>query len=738
MSGKYFYTAALMLIALFACKENRNGMQLIKKATVNGRVKDATLPVATLETRTVNMQVNALGFIAYDTREVGTISAKVSGRIERLYVRFRYQIVKAGQKIMDIYSPELVTAEQNVLFLLKSDPSNVDLIKAAKDKLLLLGMSSEQLEAVVRTGKPLFTVTVFSKYAGHIHEAGGMMNTAAKNPVEMRDIALTTEELPLKEGAYIQKGQTLFYVYDPARVWAVLNIYADKQGLVRRGDKVELSAETSPEKTFSGKIDFIEPFFRKDEKTMTVRVYFDNSKLRLPVGGQVRAVISPGPVTAEWLPQEAIVSLGLNKVIFLKESGGFRPHIIQTGYTYNGQTQILGGLAATDTVAKNGQYLMDSESFIKVSSEKTDSMQGMDMSGVHMDTMKGMAGMGQPMKDMGGEEAGGKIKLSDQQMQLGNIQTEAIEAGMTGNGVALTGTLTIDQMKTTSVSIRVMGRIEKLYFKNVGDYVRSGDRLYDLYSEDLNNAKQELIAAVERKATPGNAAIDFDRLISSAKYKLLLWGMNEGQVDELVRTKQASAVTTFYSPASGTITMLELKEGDYAMEGSTLLRLADLSTVWVEAQVYASQLSQIHRNATVEVQLPDLPGRRITGRIEFVNPELNASTRINLVRVSVPNTGGRLKPGMPAYVFLTNPVHSMVSLPIDAVIRDGKGATVWIQTAPNTFVSRMVEAGMENGDRIEIRAGLRPGDIVVVNGAYLINSEYIFRQGANPMSGMKM
>jgi len=218
----------------------------------------------------------------------------------------------------------------------------------------------------------------------------------------------------------------------------------------------------------------------------------------------------------------------------------------------------------------------------------------------------------------------------------------------------------------------------------------------------------------------------------------LLWGISEAQIGELVKTKKTSPTTAFYSKASGHITMLELKEGDYTMEGGTIMRLANLSTVWAEAQVYSSQLSQIDINGVAEVQVPDIPGKSIKGKIEFVNPEINPDTRINLVRVSIPNPGNQLKPGMSAYLFLNNRRHNMLSLPVDAVLRDGKGATVWIQTGKNIYKSRMVEAGMKTGDRIEIKSGLKAGDIVVITGAYLLNSEYIFKKGANPMEGMKM
>ncbi len=331
-----------------------------------------------------------------------------------------------------------------------------------------------------------------------------------------------------------------------------------------------------------------------------------------------------------------------------------------------------------------------------------------------------------------------ELRLSDQQIQLGNIKTDTINSGMLGDRIVLTATLNIDQKKSTSISARVMGRIEKLYFKNIGDYVNNGDRLYDLYSEELNNAKQELVLALQQKNTLDNSIIDFNQLIQSAKYKLLLWGMSEAQIGELIKTKKTSPTTAFYSKASGYITMLELKEGDYTMEGGTIMRLADLSTVWAEAQVYASQLSQIDINGIAEVQVSDMPGNNIKGKIEFVNPEINPDTRINLVRVSIPNPGNQFKPGMSAYVFLKSRQHVMVSLPIDAVLRDGKGATVWIQTGKNIFKSIMIETGMETGDRIEIKSGLKAGDIVVVSGAYLLNSEYIFKKGANPMEGMKM
>lgn len=329
------------------------------------------------------------------------------------------------------------------------------------------------------------------------------------------------------------------------------------------------------------------------------------------------------------------------------------------------------------------------------------------------------------------------IMLSEQQIQLGNIQVDTIGKGTIGNETVLTATLSIDETKSTTVSARISGRIEKLYFKQEGDYIQKGAKLYDLYSEELNNAKQEYLLALEKQRVLDNSIIDLKQLVQSARTKLLLWGMSEAQISELERAKKVSILTSFYSSASGYVTALESHEGDYVMEGGTIVRLANLSSLWAEAQVYTSQLPEFDPKGTAMVRLPDL-GKELKGNIQFVNPEINPETRINLVRVTIPNKANQLKPGMPAYVVLKNRQVNSLTLPIDAVIRNEKMSTVWIQVDKNTFKSVMVQTGLESGDRIEIVSGLKEGDVVVTNGAYLLNSEYIFKKGANPMAGHDM
>jgi Cu(I)/Ag(I) efflux system membrane fusion protein len=230
-------------------------------------------------------------------------------------------------------------------------------------------MSNQQLQEMIKSGKPSNTISIYSNYSGHIHESAKGIEMA-KGPGEMRDISLLTEELSLKEGMYLRKGQPVFTVFNSQQAWAVLNIYGENQALVKVGNPVRIVPETAPGKDFRAKIDMIEPFYRPDSKTLTARVYFNNSSLAIPIGSQVKATVFGNTKDAQWLPKEAVLSLGLDRVVFMRSNGGFRAHKITTGITHENHIQVLSGLNETDQIAANAQFLMDSESFIKVKTQQ--------------------------------------------------------------------------------------------------------------------------------------------------------------------------------------------------------------------------------------------------------------------------------------------------------------------------------------------------------------------------------
>ncbi len=324
----------------------------------------ANIPMVHMMNREENIEMESYGFVTYDTRHTGVISSNFSGRIEKLYVKYRYQKINKGQRIMDIYSPELMTAQENLLFLLKNDPDNTMLINASKQKLYLLGLSNQQVSTVIKSGKLNYSVAVYSNYSGHVHESNGSaMNS--NQQTSMSSGAFTTEELSVKEGMYVQKGQNIFSVFNPDRAWAVLNIFTGQEAMVKVGNKVRITPETNPLKDFRASISYIEPVYREGSKTVTARVYFDNTVSKIPIGSQVKATIFAGDRSAEWLPEEAILSLGLDIVVFVRNGESFMARKIETGITNKHLVQVLSGLDSNEAVAANAQYLVDSESFIK-------------------------------------------------------------------------------------------------------------------------------------------------------------------------------------------------------------------------------------------------------------------------------------------------------------------------------------------------------------------------------------
>ena len=319
----------------------------------------SSIPVTTIKAGVAQNEMEAFGVTDYDTRMIGNISAKISGRIQKLYVKYTFQEVMNGQKVMDIYSPELLTAEQNLLFLIKNDAANTSLINTAKQKLVLLGVSSTQLQQILKTGKPSLTISVYSNYSGHIHDMESDVPSSGKSG------DLITNQLKIKEGMYVQKGQNVFSIYNPHMLAALIDVYPAQQPFIKIGTAVRIIPESFREKYFNTTIGFIEAFFREGSKTLKARAYFDNSSLDIPVGSQVKAIIFGKNYIANWLPKESIISLGRNKIVFLKTKDGFQTHNVQTGSDNKNQIEILSGLSSTDSVALNAQYLMDGESIIK-------------------------------------------------------------------------------------------------------------------------------------------------------------------------------------------------------------------------------------------------------------------------------------------------------------------------------------------------------------------------------------
>lgn len=332
----------------------------------------------------------------------------------------------------------------------------------------------------------------------------------------------------------------------------------------------------------------------------------------------------------------------------------------------------------------------------------------------------------------------GEISLSKQQIQLGNITSQTI--GTTQGSIAqnYTGVLSINQEKIKTVSSRAMGRIEKLYFKTVGDFVAKNQVVYQLYSEDIAIAKQDYFTAYKQLAMPGDFGKNARNMLQTAKQKLLFFGLTNAQIEGIKTASAVSPYTLFYSTASGTVSEISVTEGSYVMEGSPILKLADLNSLWLETQVNVNYAKNLKLGQSASISFADYPDKTINARVSFINPEINPDTRMLLIRMEIPNPDLLLKPGMQAITQLTQSKIKGLYLPTDAVIREENASYIWVEKRPGVYENVMVETGMETNGMIEIKSEIDPTKKVVITGAYAINSEYIFRKGSDPMAGMKM
>ncbi|MBV6441461.1 MAG: efflux RND transporter periplasmic adaptor subunit [Haliscomenobacteraceae bacterium CHB4] len=328
------------------------------------------------EQKSFSINIEVPGYLAYDARKVNAVSARYGGRIERLYVRYLFQPVQKGQRLLDIYSPGIVTAQQELIFLKENDPGNATLLENARRRLSLLGMTDKQISDVETSRKPLLSLPVYSSYAGLIVEnpgagpaptmPGGGMNDdkSTQKTSPSPPSTATSAELSLKEGMYVQPGQRLFGLQSLATVWAILEFYPSAVQSLKVGQAVELHIESLAE-PLQGKINYIEPLYASGGKNLRARVYLPNPGNRLKPGTLLTATVQTGNKSALWIPASAAIDLGQNKIAFVKTAEGFRSQKISTGQRSGQMLEVTAGLSPDNEIAENAQLLMDSESFVK-------------------------------------------------------------------------------------------------------------------------------------------------------------------------------------------------------------------------------------------------------------------------------------------------------------------------------------------------------------------------------------
>lgn len=319
----------------------------------------------------------AEGYVTIDPTRNENIASRFNGRIEKLYVRYDYQYVSKGEKIMEIYSPELKTAEEEYLFVLQTG-MDTTVKRIAREKLLLMGMTNAQVQQLESTRKVMETIAVFSPYAGYVRsgveqERPFAQNNQSGNSGTMQ-MGVSGSQSPamqtqgeIREGSYVVKGQTLFVINDVNKVWVMLSTGVTSFPV---GTPVKLCAQQLKDTTINASIGFVEPVFASGQKFTSYRIYVDNPKQTLLLNSLVSAQIASGTKQRLELPASSVLSLGERKIVWVRSgftSGGagiFEAREVTVNKLPGANIEITSGLTSDEEVALNAGFMVDSQSII--------------------------------------------------------------------------------------------------------------------------------------------------------------------------------------------------------------------------------------------------------------------------------------------------------------------------------------------------------------------------------------
>ena len=315
--------------------------------------------------------------------------------------------------------------------------------------------------------------------------------------------------------------------------------------------------------------------------------------------------------------------------------------------------------------------------------------------------------------DAGNHSSG--VTISPEVIQNLGIRTMAAERSRLWRSIDTVGYVDYDESRVSHIHLRTEGWIEHLAARSEGERVRKGEKLLELYSPDLVNAQDEFVQAL----VSGNKS-----LIRASRERLIALGVPTDQVKRLEKTRKVEQNISIYSPQDGVVSKLMVRHGMFVTPKDQVMSLADLSSIWLLAEIYESQADWVKVGLPAEVTLAFLPGRTWEGQVEYIYPSLDPKTRTLKARLRFDNPDEALKPNMYAHVkIFAGAREGIIVIPVEALIRTGRESRVVIALGEGRFASRTVTAGIESGDWVEILSGLEPGEEVVTSGQFLIDSE---------------
>jgi len=343
----------------------------------------------------------------------------------------------------------------------------------------------------------------------------------------------------------------------------------------------------------------------------------------------------------------------------------------------------------------------------------------------------GKSKMGMDLVPVYEDEATGNgvVKINGAIQQNMNVKTAVVDKKDLNSRVVTNGILTVDEQNEYMVTTRVSGWVQKLYVNYTGQVVKKGEKLMDIYSPELVAAEQELLTALSyqsavKNSTINEAAASGDELLKNAVEKLKLLEIPDSEIERIKETKDVKTYMTLYAQQGGTVIMKNVVEGQKVMAGASLLHIADLSNLWLTADIYEYELPKVKSGSPADITFNFLPGKTFSSRISFIYPTLDNKTRTVKVRFDIPNYNRELKPSMFANIVIKGKsLGNYPVVPEQAVIRSGQKNIVILALGDGRFKPMEVTLGDYSDGYYQILKGLSAGETIVTSAQFLIDSE---------------
>jgi len=315
-----------------------------------------------------------------------------------------------------------------------------------------------------------------------------------------------------------------------------------------------------------------------------------------------------------------------------------------------------------------------------------------------------------------------KVKLKKSQIEHFNPDIFPVQKMKMTKKLRVLGRVVQPEENESNIPARIGGRVDKIYISSVGSFVSQGDKVVDIYSPELISAGEEFIIA--NKNYLKTKKTEYKTIVNQARQKLRFYGISNRQINSWYKRKSVPKNITIYSSVNGIVRKKNAVIGKYFNVGQSFYDLVDLSTVWVEMDIYEQDSGMIKINQKIDFTFFAYEGEKRTSRINFISPVLNNLTRTLIVRATIINKNGKLKPGMTAEGNITITLKEIpLIIPITAVINTGKRKVVWVMLDNNKYIAKQITTGFQSEGYVEIKNGLKEGEKVVIEGGFLLDAQ---------------